>query len=95
MKKIITLVILVVVCSAFTTYNYYPIDGYTHTGIKRLKRLELIKSGELKDASKLPEGAMKSYMDIELNLVSKSNDSTHCFLKVDDTFQTDHRNYYL
>lgn len=89
MKKIITLAILIVVCSAFTTYNYYPIDGYAHTGIKRLKRLELIKSGELKDATKLPEGAMKSYMDIELNLASRSNDSVQCFLKVDEAFQSE------
>lgn len=89
MKKVITILVLALVCSAFTTYNYYPIDGYAHTGIKRLKRLELIKSGELKDATKLPEGAMKSYMDIELNLVARSNDSVQCFLKVDEAFQSE------
>ena len=87
MKKIIVIGLIVLACSAFTTLSYYPIDGYAHTGIKRLKRLELIKSGELKDVSKLPEGAMKSYMDITLNLLSKKADSVTCYLKVDDDFQ--------
>ena len=64
MKKLSLILVLFVLCTAFTTLNYYPIDGYAHTGIKRLKRLELIKSGELVDAAKLPKGAMKSYMDI-------------------------------
>lgn len=87
MKKVLFIVGLVVICSAFTVANYYPIDGYAHTGIKRLKRLELIKSGELKDASALPAGAMKNYMDIHLNLVEKSADSLNSFFKVDAAFQ--------
>jgi len=60
MKKYLSLTIILVLCASFTTMSYYPIDGYERTGIKRLKRLELIKSGELKDETKLPEGAMKS-----------------------------------
>lgn len=87
MKKYLILFAIAIFCSAFTTLNYYPIDGYARTGIKRLKRLELIKSGEIKDASKLPEGAMKSYMDIKLNLISRKNDSLACFLKEDANFQ--------
>ncbi|EGV43929.1 hypothetical protein BZARG_2331 [Bizionia argentinensis JUB59] len=87
MKKVLLLAGIVLVCSAFTVANYYPIDGYEHTGIKRLKRLELIKSGELKDASTLPAGAMKNYMDIQLNLVEKSADSVNSFFKVDAAFQ--------
>ena len=47
MKKVILLIAAVFVCSAFTTIMVYPIDGYEYTGIKRLKRLELIKSGEI------------------------------------------------
>ena len=74
---------------AFTTLNYYPIDGYAHTGIKRLKRLELIKSGEIKDAAALPLGAMKSYMDIQLNLVNQKEDSLSEFLQVDEAFQNE------
>tara|TARA_R110000868_G_scaffold126621_5_gene333809 strand:- start:7664 stop:8923 length:1260 start_codon:yes stop_codon:yes gene_type:complete len=87
MKKGLVIVLLVVVCSAFTTLSYYPIDGYSHTGIKRLKRLELIKSGEIVEASKLPAGAYKSYMDIKLNLLPKQNDSVECYIKVNEDFQ--------
>lgn len=87
MKKIIVLLIVVVSSSAFTTYKYYPIDGYDRTGIKRLKRLELIKSGEIKDASALPVGAMKSYNDIQLNLLSRKNDSAMGLMQVDPDFQ--------
>ncbi|MFV1447842.1 serine hydrolase [Maribacter sp. HS] len=87
MKKIIVLLVIVLSASAFTTYKYYPIDGYERTGIKRLKRLELIKSGEIKDASALPVGAMKSYNDIQLNLLSRKNDSAMGLMQVDADFQ--------
>ncbi|PHN94176.1 hypothetical protein CSC80_02135 [Maribacter sp. 6B07] len=87
MKKIIVLLVVVLSASAFTTYKYYPIDGYERTGIKRLKRLELIKSGEIKDASALPVGAMKSYNDIQLNLLSRKNDSAMGLMQVDADFQ--------
>lgn len=65
MKKTLVLSFLVAFCSAFTVVKY-PIDGYEKTGIKRLKRLELIKSGEIKDASALPAGALKSYSESSL-----------------------------
>ena len=94
MKKYILVFGIIVLCSAFTTYSYYPIDGYEHTGIKRLKRLELIKSGEIVDAAKLPAGAYKSYMDIKLNLLPKRNDSVHCFLKVNEPFQKEISNLF-
>lgn len=87
MKKYLKYVVLLLVCSAFTTMTYYPIDGYEMTGIKRLKRLELIKSGELKDASTLPLGALKSYSEIELNLESRSKDSVGALLVTDANFQ--------
>ncbi len=87
MKKYIKYVVLVVICSAFTTMNYYPIDGYALTGIKRLKRLELIKSGEIKDVATLPPGALKSYSEIELNLLSRSKDSVDDLLVTDADFQ--------
>jgi len=90
MKKVLNIVVLVIVCTVFMAYTYYPIDGYEHTGIKRLKRLELIKSGELKDPSlKIPEGALKSYKDITLSLLSHSSDSVHCFFKENESFQKD------
>ncbi|WP_282068083.1 serine hydrolase [Olleya namhaensis] len=87
MKKIIIVLVLVLICSAFTTTTFYPIDGYEHTGIKRLKRLELIKSGEIVEKQTLPEGAFKSYLDIKLNLKEKASDSLHCFFKENDAFQ--------
>lgn len=89
MKKVFVLLILTMACFAFTVSNYYPIDGFERTGIKRLKRLELIKSGEIVETSKLPSGALKPYMDIKLNLVSKKDDSLSCFLKVDPNFDKD------
>lgn len=77
---------VVMVASAFT--SYYPIEGgYEHTGIKRLKRLELIKSGEIKDASSLPPGALKSYSEIQLNLLSRKEDSAMGLMQVDEAFQ--------
>ncbi len=86
MKK--TGIILVLLMSVgFTTIDYYPIDGYEHTGIKRLKRLELIKSGEIKATSKLPKGAMKSWSEIQLNLASNAADSVGAFLLPDKNFQ--------
>ena len=89
MKKILFLFCVGFLTMAFTASMIYPIDGYTHTGIKRLKRLERIKSGEIKDVSNLPQGAFKSYMDIELNLLPKQNDSVTQFLKLDKAFQDD------
>tara|TARA_R110002051_G_scaffold255120_2_gene314173 strand:+ start:8049 stop:9311 length:1263 start_codon:yes stop_codon:yes gene_type:complete len=87
MKKIIVLAIIVLTASAFTTYTYYPIDGYERTGIKRLKRLELIKSGEIKNVPALPAGALKSYNDIQLNLLSRKNDSAMGLMQVNEDFQ--------
>ena len=87
MKKIVLFGILILFSFAFTTITFYPIDGFEYTGIKRLKRLELIKNGELKDAATLPAGAMKSWSDIQLNLKSKAADSVGSFLQVDEDFQ--------
>jgi len=54
-----------------------------------LKYLELVKSGEIKSTTVIPTGAQKSYMDIELNLLSKKEDSTSAFLMVNEQFQKD------
>jgi hypothetical protein len=89
MKKFIVFGILIFSCFAFTTIAFYPIDGYEQTGIKRLLRLELIKKGEIKSTSAMPEGSMKSWSEINLNLKSKSSDSIGAFLQVDEDFQTE------
>ncbi len=87
MRNIFVYILLAVVSMAFMAYNNYPIDGYGHTGIKRLKRLELVKSGEIKETSKLPAGALKSYSEIHLNLTSRSQDSTGALMTLDPDFQ--------
>ena len=46
----------------------YPIDGYDSTGIRRLKRLELIEKDSIK-GKKLVPGALKTLNDIRLNLL--------------------------
>lgn len=86
MGKYIKFLIIALVCSAFTTVNY-PIDGYELTGIKRLKRLELIQSGEIVDPRALPPGALKLTADIKLSLLSRKEDSVSALLQRDDDFQ--------
>ncbi|NER09093.1 hypothetical protein SAMN06265375_1011423 [Muriicola jejuensis] len=68
---------------------FYPIDGYERTGIKRLKRLELIEAGELKTTSPLPAGAMRSWEDIHLNLSARRADSVATFFTEDEQLQKD------
>lgn len=87
MKKYILVLFVLFAGSAFTTYTYYPIDGYELTGIKRLKRLELIKAGEIKNVSPLPAGAMKSWSDIKLNLLERQADSAMELMRIDPDFQ--------
>lgn len=87
MKKAFLLLTVALLCTAFTAETFYPIDGYTRTGIKRLKRLEQIKNGEISDKSTLPPGAFKSYLDIKLNLLSKAELGLDTFLKKDAAFQ--------
>ncbi|MBT8187067.1 MAG: hypothetical protein KJO73_05220, partial [Croceitalea sp.] len=87
MKKNISLLIVLLFCLGFAPNAFYPIDGYERTGIKRLKRLELIKNGEIKDASPLPPGALKNWNEIQLNLASRKNDSLDNFLNIDENFQ--------
>lgn len=87
MRKILVVLTVLFITSAFTTNTYYPIDGYERTGIKRLKRLELIKKGEIKDAAALPTGALKSYDEIQLNLLARKEDSAMALMQIDDGFQ--------
>jgi hypothetical protein len=64
----------------------YPIDGYRSTGIKRLNRLELILSGEIK-ASKPPIGAQKSISEIQLNLLAECGNTLSAIPPPDPEFQ--------
>lgn len=89
MKKGFVLGIVGLLGLGFAAFVEYPIDGYERTGIKRLKRLEMIQNGELKDNTSLPEGAKKSWKDIQLNLLSRKADSVGSFFVVDASFQKD------
>lgn len=89
MIKTLKIGILAVVCMAFTVpanNTTYPIDGYTYSGIKRLKRLQLALSGDLPDA-KLPIGAYKSINDISLSLLSRKQNTTQDLLVENADFQ--------
>ncbi|WP_111706521.1 serine hydrolase [Lutibacter citreus] len=86
MINYLKITVVVALCWSFVGINPYPIDGYSRTGIKRLLRLERIKSGEIKETLNLPAGAMKGYNDIKLNLISKKKDSTAQFLVKNDQF---------
>ncbi|WP_158851080.1 hypothetical protein [Algibacter sp. L1A34] len=82
MIKTIKIIVLAVICMAFTSPvndSIYPIDGYQYSGIKRLKYLQLSISGDLPDA-KLPLGAYKSINDIKLNLLSRVQNKTEDIL---------------
>lgn len=87
MKKLLILFTTILLCSIFIAGNYYPIDGYNRTGIKRLKRLELIQSGDIESKLDLPKGAFQSYTGIALNLTSKQEVPLEEFLKENDLFQ--------
>lgn len=84
--KLIVLITIVFICTAFTIPNHYPIDGYASTGIKRLKRLQLSVAGDLPDAG-LPPGAFKSINDITLHLLLRKQDSTKNILVEDPGLQ--------
>ncbi len=86
MKSALSTVFLISFILYFTGLYEYPIDGYDLTGIKRLKRLELIQAGEMKGVP-LPSGALKSYTEIELHLLSRKSDSMSEMLSSDDVFQ--------
>jgi len=89
MNRAIQMIILLTICLGFLAFYPYPIDGYEHTGIKRLMRLERIQIGEIDVASTLPAGALKSYGEIHLNLREKDQDSLGMILTKDDTFQSE------
>lgn len=85
MKKLIVIGLLFLL-SGFVSVEYYPIDGYSLTGIRRLARLELVKTGEVKDV-KLPKGALLPLDSITLNLTGDRKDSVSMVPTPDPEFQ--------
>lgn len=66
--------------------SYYPIDGYSSTGIRRLDRLEKIYRGEIE--GRLPvKGALKTMDEIQLNLLGEGGDTLSQFPKHDPDLQ--------
>ena len=64
----------------------YPIDGYLLTGIRRLVRLQLVLSGEIKDTKPI-EGARKTLDEIHLQLENTKGDSLTILPKTDPELQ--------
>lgn len=84
--KIFTMISVFILFAATEAFCRYPIDGFQWTGIRRLLRLSLIVEGKLKGA-KPPAGALKSYHDIQLNLMNARGDSLEQLPEVDPILQ--------
>jgi len=86
MKNIKATLLIIFIIAIPLQIMTYPYDGYDLTGIRRLKRLELIMNGTIKD--NLPvKGAQKSIMDIRLNLLNVKGDSLEVFPKSNPALQ--------
>ncbi|MDR6300853.1 serine hydrolase [Mesonia maritima] len=83
--KIIAVLFISLFLFAFTTANYYPIDGYSSTGISRLLRLERIANDSTKTLD-LPKGAQLPLNCIELNLTKIKEKPVEEFLTEDKAF---------
>lgn len=71
---------------AFTSVEYYPIDGFSTTGIKRLLRLERIKNDSSQEFRRIRKGALLPLNCIELNLTSRQNSTLKDLLVEDPEF---------
>ncbi|MFH1321863.1 MAG: serine hydrolase [Bacteroidota bacterium] len=77
---------LLITLLSYGDFSSYPIDGYEVSGIRRLKRLQLIMDGGIKDAKPI-SGAQKSIKDIKLNLPGTRGDSLNTIPAPDPEFQ--------
>ena len=71
---------------AFTTVDYYPIDGYASTGIKRLLRLDRIKNDSTQEFRRIRKGALLPLNCIQLNLTSRQDNTLKDLLVEDPEF---------
>ncbi len=83
LRKLRTLLLLTIFLCPIM--GFYPIDGYERTGIKRLKRLELLE--EDKKAKELDSGATLLTKDIKLHLPRVHRDSVAGLFEVDKEMQ--------
>nr|WP_321452938.1 serine hydrolase [uncultured Carboxylicivirga sp.] len=79
---------ILVLCLLSTTSSIspYPIDGFDSTGIRRLKRLQLILNGTLKETMPI-NGALRTSSSIQLNLLNSKGDSLKIIPKTDPSLQ--------
>lgn len=87
MKAIKSILCLVVLLFVLAFRSTYPVDGYERTGIKRLKYLELVQSGEVKASTKLPPGATKPLDQIRLHLIEVETLEARALFEVDPVLQ--------
>ena len=85
-KKLLMLVLFIVISFGFTALEYYPINGYELTGIRRLAYLESVKNEEVKGV-KLPAGAYLPLDSIKLNLIGEKGKVLDSFPKADPDLQ--------
>jgi len=88
-KKVIVsrrLVLIFILFFLVESIGAYPIDGYFLTGIRRLVRLQLILSGDIKDTKPI-EGARKTLDEIHLQLLNTKGDSLASFPTPDPDLQ--------
>ncbi len=78
---------LVLLCVAFST-SFYPVDGYKHTGIRRLERLRLRLAGELDGPVPAP-GARKHWDEIQLHLQGTPAETLDTFPAPDPALQAE------
>ncbi|MFK8008352.1 MAG: serine hydrolase [Saprospiraceae bacterium] len=82
-RKLRTFLLLAVFL--FPIMGFYPIDGYEKTGIKRLKRLELLD--DEKKEKELDSGATLLMKGIRLHMPRVHRDSVAKFFEVDEEMQ--------
>lgn len=85
MYKILKIIIIICIFISFGFISIYPIDGYESTGIARLYQLHKMYNDSIEN-KRIPEGGYKGVADIQLNLLSRKNDSVSALLIEDNGF---------
>lgn len=89
-------ILVLILTTSLPGTSPYPLDGYEHSGIRRLIRTQQLATGELKGRA-VPAGALKSINDIKLHLLdtdvdlSQRNDTlqravNNLFARKDDSY---------
>ena len=85
-KKSLILGLFIALSFGFTILEYYPINGYELTGIRRLAYVEAVKNGEIKGTS-LPAGAYLPVESIKLNLLGDKGKALNSYPEPDPDLQ--------